>query len=274
MISKESKYRPVQFDWDLYKKIANEIAEHKDTVLRFCADGEPLLHPKIIDMISYAKKNKIKVVGIITNGILLNKNMSKKLLDSKIDLIDISIDAFTKESYEKIRKGASFEKIQGNMDNLINLRNESYPNTKLMVSIIDQPEVTNEIKDFKDFWNNRVDNIITRKYVSCKNLVDKTKVSLNDIERYPCPQLWRRLNITEKGFAAFCINDWRHRTILKDLRNYTLQEVWQSKEYQRLRKLHLEGKFHEIPECSLCIDWKATRWDYSYEVALKKIGKS
>lgn len=53
--------------------------------------GEPLLHSKIFEMIKLCKSRDLKV-KLTTNGILLNENRLKNLLESGIDSISFSID--------------------------------------------------------------------------------------------------------------------------------------------------------------------------------------
>ena len=47
---------------------------------------------------------KSKEVTLTTNGTLLNKKKMKKLLDTGLHMIDISIDAFKEETYSKGKK--------------------------------------------------------------------------------------------------------------------------------------------------------------------------
>lgn len=56
--------------------------------------GEPLLHPRIIDIIREIKINKF-LAHLITNGLLLN-NFADELIAVKLDTISISIDGIAK----------------------------------------------------------------------------------------------------------------------------------------------------------------------------------
>ncbi|NLB34731.1 MAG: hypothetical protein GX817_02770, partial [Elusimicrobia bacterium] len=47
---------------------------------------------------------------IFTNGLMLNETRLRKIADAKADII-LSIDGTQKESYEKIRKGATYENL-------------------------------------------------------------------------------------------------------------------------------------------------------------------
>ena len=62
---------------------------------------------------------------LTTNGTLLNKKKMKKLLDTGLHMIDISIDAFKEETYSKVRVGGDLEVTRKNVIDLIKLRNDT-----------------------------------------------------------------------------------------------------------------------------------------------------
>jgi MoaA/NifB/PqqE/SkfB family radical SAM enzyme len=78
--------------------------------------GEPLFHPKIIEMIS-----RVKALGspveIITNGTLLDPAMAKALILARLDMLWVSLDGSTPQSYADIRLGASLPLVLENVTN-------------------------------------------------------------------------------------------------------------------------------------------------------------
>lgn len=81
----------------------------------FGGQGEPLIHPDIMLMISEAKKRG-KEVQLITNGTSLNKTVSEKLVELGADEIWVSIDSFDPEGYGKIQVGSSFGQVVKNIE--------------------------------------------------------------------------------------------------------------------------------------------------------------
>ena len=63
-------------------------------------------------------------------------------------MIDISLDAHTNETYQKIRIG-DLNITSNNVLKLIELNEKSNYKTKIVVSFIEQPQNSNEIEDFK-----------------------------------------------------------------------------------------------------------------------------
>ena len=76
--------------------------------------GEPLLGKSYFDMIKYARARHIWVRST-TNGSLLHINENyKRLIDADICEVHVSVDGTTEDSYEKIRQGGRFERVQEN----------------------------------------------------------------------------------------------------------------------------------------------------------------
>ena len=76
--------------------------------------GEPLFHPRIVDMVRRAKELGARV-ELITNGTLLTRELSKQLAKTSIDVIWVSLDGATPESYADIRLGAELPKVVENL---------------------------------------------------------------------------------------------------------------------------------------------------------------
>ena len=75
--------------------------------LFFGGFGEPLSHPHIVDMVAAARGAGAKV-ELITNGTLLTERMSRDLIHAGLDMLWLSLDGATPESYGDVRLGRSF----------------------------------------------------------------------------------------------------------------------------------------------------------------------
>jgi len=76
-------------DFSLYRKVIDRLDGISEVTLT--GWGEPLLHPKIVEMVKYAKE-KGKWVSLTSNGSLLTENLAKQLTQAGLDSISISID--------------------------------------------------------------------------------------------------------------------------------------------------------------------------------------
>lgn len=90
--------------------------------LFFGGYGEPLSHPRILDMIQRARELGHRV-SLITNGILLNERVANRLIDLKLDMLWVSMDGASPECYMDVRLGDAHSLI---VDNLKYLQVKKY----------------------------------------------------------------------------------------------------------------------------------------------------
>ncbi len=76
--------------------------------------GEPLLHPKISEMVARAKAVGASV-ELITNGTLLTTGLLDELVSIGIDILWVSIDGARPESYADVRLGAALPQVLENL---------------------------------------------------------------------------------------------------------------------------------------------------------------
>ncbi|MBM3245629.1 MAG: radical SAM protein, partial [Candidatus Omnitrophica bacterium] len=102
--------------------------------------GEPLLRHDLPQIIEFAIKSGIKMVDIITNGILLDEAIIKKLIGLRLNHITVSLDGL-KETNNQIRGKGSFEKSASNIDILNFYKkklNSSFPTLGINFTIMDK----------------------------------------------------------------------------------------------------------------------------------------
>lgn len=87
----------------------------------FWGFGEPLLHPRVAEMVAMAKQLGART-EIITNGLLLSREKSAALIEAGLDSLVVSIDGASPEGYADVRSGASLWQVQQNLEQLQTLR--------------------------------------------------------------------------------------------------------------------------------------------------------
>ncbi len=83
--------------------------------------GEPLAHHRTLAWIAQAKQLGARV-ELITNGTLLTAATSQALIDAGLDLLWVSIDGATPESYADVRLGAELPNVLANLRQFRTLR--------------------------------------------------------------------------------------------------------------------------------------------------------
>jgi MoaA/NifB/PqqE/SkfB family radical SAM enzyme len=253
---------------DLNRKVVDEVREFGKGItqyIRYTGEGEPLLHRYIYEMLDYAVKNSGTMVTLTTNGTLLTPVRIEKVLDTGVNVIDISLDAFKDESYEKIRVNGDLKVVRQYVLNLIRRNRERGSKAKIILSFIEQPQNQGEGPMFEKFWKESgADYVVVRRLHSgagaVKELAEDLVREAGAEKRTPCLYPWERIILNPRGELVFCPQDWVHGSVVADYRHTTVKEVWQSQYYKDLREAHMCNKFGNHAFCGNCPDWKQTRW--------------
>jgi MoaA/NifB/PqqE/SkfB family radical SAM enzyme len=97
--------------------------------------GEPLLLPNIAGMVAQAK-SVAGTVELITNGILLTEESSRELIDAGLDVLWVSVDGATPESYSDVRLGAALPQILENIQRIAFMRHETARRPEIGISFV------------------------------------------------------------------------------------------------------------------------------------------
>ncbi len=111
-------------DLDGYRTLIDQIVSRKGYFppLDLFYRGEPLMNPHFAAMAAHAKSKGL-TVGSSTNAVLLSPKTRAAILDSGLDVLIVSFDGASKESYEAHRVGAVFEKVVERVSALASERN-------------------------------------------------------------------------------------------------------------------------------------------------------
>ena len=244
-------------DFELYKNIIDESLKFgKRTTIFFHKDGEPLLHPRLPEMIEYAVNKKAAYqTHLSTNAILLEGKMMEDILKSGIDSIIINVDAATEETYRKIKRVPGFDKVEENIKNFIETKKKlNLAKPLIRVKLIPLEENLGEVEAFKKRWNRLADEVVISREFSWPGFMRKENDApgYTSNGRYPCISLWLALAINWDGTVSVCCIDFYHRGILGNLRESTINEIWKGEKLKAIRVAHLDGKFNSVSVCSDC----------------------
>ncbi len=110
---------PKHMTFEQFKHIYDQIQPEN---INLSGLGEPLLNPHVFDMIKYSREHG-SIVNFPTN-LTLNDKVIRKLIDSKIDQIKVSIDAVDKDTYIIVRQSDKFDIVKRNIETINRIKQE------------------------------------------------------------------------------------------------------------------------------------------------------
>lgn len=233
--------------------------------VRFASDGEPLLHRGLFPMVADAVQRSGTFVTLTTNGTLLTAARIEALLETGVNLVDVSVDAFSAETYARIRQRGDLAVTRGNVERLLQRISAMRVSTRVAVSYIEQPDNLHETEAFRDYWTGAgAHSVAIRRLHSASGAVIPVAEVMRrravTETRRPCVYPWERIVVTPRETLAFCPSDWTGGSSLADYHTTTIAEVWQSARYAALRQAHLTDDYAGHAFCGQCPDWQETRW--------------
>lgn len=258
---------------DTFKTIADQCGEY-GTWVRMSGGGEPMLHPKAVELMEYAKMAGAKI-GLITNGSKFTETSTRRLLDAQVDMIEFSVDASDPETYSRVRKGLKWDTLVKNVRRMVELRDKLKSSTKIIASGVNQVGV--DIDKVAEFWDPIVDNFQKRKYltwgINDPSRSADSKPYLPPDQLIPCPFIFERLNIDSRGKVMVCGLDIAAITDMGNVHEKSIKEIWHGKGFEYYRKMHLSKSGNEIQLCRDCPDWKYRSWKHNYWKIVKNAEK-
>ena len=164
--SPKGKGKKTWFDFEFFKELIDYSVKKGTRAIKLNYINEPLIRNDLINFITYAKDKGIIDIYFSTNGILLNKDISEKLIKSGLTRIQVSVDAFTQETYNKVRPGGDLKKIVENVNQFLELK-EKYNVTipLLRVNFVKTELNEFELENFMNFWKDKVDMIGVQEFI-------------------------------------------------------------------------------------------------------------
>lgn len=244
--------------WELYKKIIDEIAEKKpDARVWITFAGEGTILKDLPEKIAYAKSQGLSDIVLNSNGTRLTEEFSKRLIAAGLDTLMVGVDAFTDETYRKLRVGGKLEETVANVLAYKRLLDEHGKNGQSMnVQFIQMPENESELDDFVAFWGSHGVTVKVKPMVSWINKVDAANLLQNE-ERLPCYWTCGLMAITDTGQVALCGADLDCTTPMGDASVDSLEHIWLTSS-KKMRHIHLYGEWDKLPKlCMNCNDWQS-----------------
>lgn len=246
---------------DIFEKVIGEIKNYREWIEMIClnSDGEPLLDKRIPYRIKRLKEIGIKHVNISTNAQLLTREKIGELLESGLDDIRISIDGFTRQTYEKVRQGLDYESVMENTLNLIQMRNSTGSRMKIRVRMVELEENAGEREEWLNFWKSKVSDIDKVQLMPMHSwsgkIMDEERQKIEYYADKPCISVFSSFTINYNGEVQLCDSDIEQKVIMGNIAEETIQDIWQGRRFEQIREWHAGAQRNMVPICQGCDHW-------------------
>ena len=255
---------------ELFHSVLAQVAPTLSYLI-FYFQGEPYLHPQLLDMVQLAAQKSI-YTATSTNGHYLSEEAARQTVASGLDRLIISIDGTTQETYQSYRVGGKMEKVIQGTENILRWKRDlksQTPHVIFQFLVVRQNEhqiedvrrlatrlgvdelrlKTAQIYDFENGSDLMPLNDRYNRYQKKAGGQYEIKNRLDD----ECWKMWHSCVITWDGKVVPCCFDKDAHYVLGDLNRQTFQEIWQGDSYREFRKSLFEAR-SKIEMCRNCTE--------------------
>lgn len=256
-------------EWALFEKILEDLKAFQGqiSVVNLHGFGEPLLNPRIADMARALKESGCcREVRTTTNGSLLDDAMSKALIASGIDIVQVSIEALSTTGYRELCDvSIEFETILNNVARFYKLSRANGGTPKISAKIVsaafhapaDETRFSELFAPITDFYSIEDVEPIWSEFaemrlpdIQIKEEDDRCCAPMQSI-RGICSLPFTDMCIHSNGIVGACCSDWKFATQYGDVREEPLYDIWNGYRHGEFLCSLLEKR--PIPFCASCM---------------------
>ena len=258
------KKRPCKdMTFEDYKKTIDQFPS--SVTIHLQGLGEPFLHKDVFKMIQYTKFKKLNI-GLTTNATLITDSIIDKILESKLDYLEISMDGATAKTYEDIRAGANFKvfidnvrKLSQRLNSKVELKaivvvmKENYQELPNLIKLLANLKIPSVLLIRIQYWdedqglinseNKELDQKIKEYMHKAETLAQEHNIHFDSsiptsTLSMGCKRPWLSTSVTVDGYITPCCrvtnpNLMNFGNILKE----NFKKIWNNSKYKNFRKL-------------------------------------
>lgn len=252
-------FAPETMTMDTYRAAIDQLGEFpgKLKTLSLTGQGEPLLHPQLLEMVAYAKEAGVSErIEFMSNGVLLRESLARELVDAGLDCIRISLQGLSGEKYRQVcGVKLDFERFVEQIRWLFQHKKQC----QVFVKILDIALEPGEEQKFYELFSPIADRVYVEQCRPVYAGVSSTEQISTQADRYGrahpprqvCPLCFFMLGIFPNGDVYPCETIYRPE-YLGNVRTDRLVDLWNSEKLRRFWKMQLEGRRNENPHCAKC----------------------
>lgn len=239
-------------EFSLFKKVINDVVDAGVSSVRLQFFGEPLLHPKLAEMINYAKSKNIRHVNFNTNVSLLNRTKAEEILSTELDQIQFSLDAASSSVFDMVRSKGFFDTVVSNIESFFELKKNNKKNRlhtvlKVTATKYNLAELPAIIRKWIDVFDEiQISPMVVYEDVDM-SFYDKEK-SLRDI----CIEPFQKLVIFWNGDVSVCCYDINGYLKVGNILQESILNIWRGRTINQIRNKIKAKQYGQLTCCKNC----------------------
>ena len=254
--------------YPVFEKILDDAMQYGLDTVSLHGSGEPTLNANMPDFVRAVKARGVRCMSF-TNGYRLDEKLSRRLIESGLDILRISAIGYDRESYTHWMSMDALERVRQNVRRFVELNEEMGGKSEVHIHhlVTDVERKDHEIALYRKNWgeftgamseiwlmHNWAGSEIELGYH--RDAMIATRANRRSCGRPFSPLLQGRaggLDGHSAAVVACCMVLGKDsQGVLGHLDTQSIADVVRGNAYEELRSAHLENRFDHIPYCKDC----------------------
>ena len=216
--------------------------------------GEPFLDKFLIKRLEACKKRNIPTYFSCTPA-TMTVEKATKAMEAGLGVLKFSLDAMDDDDIKTIRgKKANYDESIRKIHELLEIKKKRGFKTLLvpcMIAINNDDKSKKLHEKFLNFWKGK-DVFAYIKSQDNRWLFEQSNKMQNNshyAQQY-CEFPWTSATIMAEGNVVPCTQISNNEIVLGNVNENSLDDIWNGEKYQKLRSMHVTGKFPKGHKCS------------------------
>ena len=216
--------------------------------------GEPFLDKYLIKRLEACKKRNIPTYFSCTPA-TMTVEKAVKAMEAGLTVLKFSLDAMDDDNIKSIRgRKANYDESIKKILKLLVIKKERSFKTLMvpcMIALNNDEKSKKMHENFINFWKDK-DVYAYIKSQDNRWLFEQDQ-KLENKSHYAqqyCEYPWTSSTIMAEGNVVPCTQISNNEIVLGNVNENSLEDIWNGKKYQKLRNMHITGKFPKGHKCS------------------------
>jgi len=242
---------------DVFDAVIEELADRDDARVVLGGFGDPLLADNFARCLQKCRLAGVFALAVRTPLVHLDDAALDALLDARVDVLNVLLDAATPDTYRRVHKADHFERVTANIDRVLAAHAaRRQPQPLVVCEMTKTAETLADMEAFFYHWVTRTGSAaVAGPSTYGGRWPDLAVMDMTPPLRSACRRIFARAMILADGRMTVCDQDFRGDHAVGTVAGSTVSEVWRGSALTALRHAHGVGDWAGCALCPPCRQW-------------------
>lgn len=237
-------------------KLFKELASRDDVRVTLAGVGDPLLHHRLLEIISAARDAGIRAIHIETDLLPASVDSIDHLVRCGVDVVSVHMPALSPALYRDMMGVDRLGEVIENVKRFITTRAQLNSGVPVLApTFVKARQNLAEMEQWYDQWLRAVGSAVIVAPSTFGGVIEDVSVgNMAPSARVPCRRITDRMTILCDGTIVSCEEDLIGRRAMGNINESAIEDVWQRR-FGELRASHADRTWNKCGLCRGCSEW-------------------